>query len=92
MLVDVGRSGAVYAAGAEALPGGSLLIIIRAAMTTGELEQFARNILDELLAQQTGIPFTTGEVGACSDPSPAKQAGGVVTRAINIALQWGLTP
>ncbi len=94
VLADVSRGQQVYAAGAGPLHGGSLLVLlyVRGSDSSGYIEQLARDIASELLAQQTGIPFTTAEVGLCSDPSPAKVAGGTAVRSISITLSWGLTP
>ncbi len=94
VLADLSRGQQVYAAGAGPLHGGSLLVLlyVRGSDSSGYAEQLARDIAGELLAQQTGIPFTSAEVGLCSDPSPAKVAGGTAVRSISITLSWGLTP
>jgi hypothetical protein len=94
VLADVSRAQQVYAAGTGPLHGGSLLVVlyVPAAESTGTLEQLARDIADELLAQQDGIPFISAEVGICSDPSPAKVAGGTAVRSIAVTISWGLSP
>lgn len=92
VLEDLGRTGEPYAAGADALPGGTLQIVIRSPGSIGEVEALGRTILDELLAQQTGIPFRGGETGVASKPSPAKKAGGADIRTIALTLTWGLSP
>ena len=92
VLADLGRSPQVYAAGAHALQGGTLQVLLYAYDTVGYVEELGRTILAELLAQQTGIPFTGGEVGLSTEPSPAKVAGGANVASIAITLTWGLSP
>lgn len=85
------RSLEQYAAGASGIKSGVLTIqIIHTTFTIGQLEDFAQDILDELLAQTSGIPFLSGECGLSSDVQEAETAGGTAHRSITITLPYGL--
>lgn len=90
MLSDT-RSLESYAAGASGIKSGVCTITIHhTTHTIGQLEDFAQDILDELLAQQSGIPFLSGECGLSSDVQEAETAGGTVYRSITLSLPYGL--
>lgn len=92
VLADTGRNPVAYAVGAAPIHGGTLLVLVYASDSSGYVEQLGRDLADQLLAQQTGILFTSAEVGLSSEPSPAKIAAGSDIRSIAITLSWGLSP
>jgi len=84
-----------YAAGARPLRGGTLNVSIYApadAVSMGDLESLAENLLVELMDQAPGIPFRSGECGLCSEPPPAAEAAGGTTVLIaqGFTLPYGL--
>lgn len=81
-----------YAEGAGGIAGGELQIVIYGTDTVGNMEALGRSILDQLLAQVTGIVWQPAEAGLSSDPSPGKIAGNAAVRSVTLRLPWGLTP
>ena len=82
-----------YAAGANGLLGGTLRITIHTATTSdaGTVESLARTLLKELLAQDPGIVFRSGDTGLCSDPTAAEGATDTATIRVAITLTYGLS-
>ncbi|MEY2653898.1 MAG: hypothetical protein RLZZ524_926 [Pseudomonadota bacterium] len=82
--------------GVAALPGGTLAVTLYADTDAGSIETTARAILADLLAQATGLPITSGEVGLCSDPEAREYADDdsasnqSAHRTITITLTYGL--
>lgn len=91
VLAERSRTATLFCEGVAAIPGGELEVIIYATDTIGTLETLGRTILDQLLAQASGIPFRPAECGLSSDPSPAKIAGSSDVRSITLKLPWGLS-
>lgn len=84
----------IYASDAPGLPSGTIVITIvdSAARTIGQLEELGRTILAQLIAQASGIPFKSGEVGLVDDFRPATEAGegtGAL-RSITMSIPYGL--
>jgi len=65
-----------YAEGANAIPSGTLKAAVYTPLSIGEAEALGRSLIDELLAQQTGLMFTGGNAQLSADPGAAKQADG----------------
>lgn len=89
-----------FAEGARGLPGGDLEVVFYlpadAFPTAAACEAFADAVLDELLAQDTGLPWQTGSAGMASAPAqPARAAatGPKPTdyRSISLFLTYGLS-
>lgn len=89
-LSEMNRRYTPYAAGASGLPSGDLEIKIYSAASIGVLESLGRTIIDQLLAQQSGIPFRPGDCGLCSDQTSGMEAAGDSIRSITINLSYGL--
>ena len=88
-----------YAAGAAALAGGRLtLLLYTDVLNAAELETKAEAILAGLCALYVGLPNLSGSVGIASDPLPGQRAaanGGQTAcqyRTIAISLTYGLRP
>ncbi len=91
VLAEMSRRAEVFSEGAAALASGELQVVIYSTGTIGTAEALGRSILEELLAQATGIPFRSGDCGLSSDPSPGMIAGSSDVRAVTLSLPWGLT-
>lgn len=79
-------------------PSGTLICTIHADSTVPAMEELARNICNELLAQSTGLPLRGANAGRASDPTPAARAADQTTGdtaaefiSITITIEWGLT-
>lgn len=81
-----------YAEGAAGIAGGELEVVIYGTDTVGLMEALGQTILDQLLAQVTGIVWQPAEAGLSSDPSPGKIAGNAAVRSVTLRLPWGLNP
>jgi hypothetical protein len=85
------RSLEPYAAGAAGIKSGVISIqLIHTTYTIGQLEDFAQDILDEILTATSGIPFLSGECGLSSDVQEAETAGGTAHRSTVLTLPYGL--
>lgn len=99
ILAETAHTRRRYAeAGVAGLPGGSLSISLQVDTDPGTLETLARSLADELIAQSTGLPLVSVDVGLCSDPTPGQRAavdGDATTlakfRTITLAVEWGLS-
>lgn len=95
VLDDQNASRRIYASDAPGLLTGTLVITIvdsAANRTIGQLEEFGRTILKELLTQVTGIAFRDGEIGLVDDFRKATEAGegtGAL-RSITMSIPYGL--
>ncbi len=90
-----------FADGAQGAPSGELIITVWAPVTTtiGTMETNAELVLDELLAQDTGIALRDGSVSAAADPTSSARAANDAAqdhtqgfRRISITLEYGLEP
>lgn len=90
VLSEESRRLSPYAAGAGGIAGGVLMAVLHIVDTIGNAEAAARLMLDELLAQQSGIVFNGGECGLSAEPTPGEIAGGASLVAIAMSLPWGL--
>jgi hypothetical protein len=90
VVAETNQSGDYYASGAAGLRGGSLSIVIYTQSSVTVTEALGRTILQELLAQQSGIPFRGGSVGLCGEDSDASTAAGTQLVAVEITLEYGL--
>jgi hypothetical protein len=80
-----------YAEGARALPSNDFVIAITAALTIGQMETLAENIINELSVQfNGGIPFRSFSYDLSSDIGAAEIAGGETSRTITISGSAGL--
>lgn len=93
LVSEESRSNVYYAAGAAGLRNGSLKLTIYAgsATTLGALETLGQTILEQLLAQQSGIPFRDGEVGMAGDATDASIAAATEVRGVEVTLNYGLS-
>lgn len=93
VLDESSRSYSSYAAGAGGLASGTLRISIHVAQSSdvGTLETLARTLLGQLLAQDPGILFRSGECGLCGEASTAEIATDTATYSIDISLPYGLS-
>lgn len=88
----------VYAAGAGALPGGRLTLVLYADTDAAALEQQARLIAKGVCALYFGLANLRATVGLASGPTPGQRAaaaGGATScqyRTIEIAFSFGLRP
>lgn len=80
-------------------PRGVLTATIHAESTISTLEDLARSLCSELLAQSTGLPLRSANAGRASDPTPGQRAADATTadnlsdiREITITVEWGLSP
>jgi hypothetical protein len=85
------RTSTYYASGAAGLRGGTLKITIYTQSAVGVTELLGRAILEELLAQQTGIPFRGGYVGLCGEATDATTAAATPISAVELYLEYGLS-
>jgi hypothetical protein len=86
------RASTYYAAGAAGLRSGTLKITIYTQSAVGATELLGRAILEELLAQQSGICFRGGYVGLCGEATDAATAAGTVVSAVELFIEYGLNP
>lgn len=85
-----------YAAGAGALPGGTMRIQLFLAESISDAEAIANGIAKELGALNSGLPVTEAHAGLCEDISPGRQATiddaeALTQRSIPIHITWGLS-
>jgi hypothetical protein len=97
MRGDTGRM--KYAEGARGLPSGDLEVVFyldgAEFPTASTVETFADAVLDQLLAQDTGLPWQRGNAGLASDPTQGARAAKTGAkphdyRTISLFLQYGL--
>ena len=81
-----------YAEGARGLPQNEFAIAITAALTVGQMESLAEDIIRELSEQFTGLPFNDLSYELSSDLGPEEIAGGATTRCVVISGTAGLNP
>lgn len=81
-----------YAEGARGLPQNDFAIAISAALTVGQMECLAEDIIRELGEQFTGLPFRDLSYDIASDLGDAKSAGGCTARTVVITGTAGLNP
>ncbi|MBA3622959.1 MAG: hypothetical protein H0W48_00515 [Methylibium sp.] len=91
ILAESSRTAEAFAAGLDALSGGTLQVVIYGTGSIGTVEELGRTILGQLLAQHAGFVFRASECGLSSDPSPAQVAGGSAYRSVTLTLSWGLS-
>jgi len=84
------RGSRIYATNAQGLRSGMLKVEVYSAGTVGAVEQLGQALLEQLLAQQSGIVFRTGYVGLCGDATIAEIAAQNEVRAIEINIEYGL--
>lgn len=90
VLAETSRGVRPYAAGAGGIAGGVLEVHLHVTGTIGAVETLARTLLDELLAQQSGIVFNSSECGLSNEPTPGEIAAGEDITSITMSLPWGL--
>jgi len=90
VIAEGARTSATYAAGAAGLRGGTFLVTIYTSGTVGACEVLGQAILEELLAQASGIPFRNGSVGVCGQSTDAQEAAGMTANGIELTLEYGL--
>jgi hypothetical protein len=90
LLVERSRRVRPYAAGAAGIPGGVLEVDLAVSDTIGNAESLARTLLEQLLAQTSGIPFLEADCGVSAEPTPGEIAGGTSITTITMTLPWGL--
>lgn len=79
-----------YAEGARPLASNDFAIAIHAALTVGQMETLAENLINELGTQFTGLPFRDLNYELASDNGAAEIAGGETLRTIVITGTSGL--
>jgi hypothetical protein len=92
VLCEDQRSSTYYAAGASGLRAGTLKATIYTQSAVGVTELLGREVLEQLLAQQTGIPFRGGYVGLCGEATDATTAAATPISAVELYLEYGLNP
>ncbi len=90
VVAEGSRTSQTYAAGANGLRGGSLLVTIYTSGTVGATEVLGQAILEQLLAQPAGIPFRNGSVGLCGESTDAQDAASTTVNGIEVTLEYGL--
>ncbi len=91
VLSELSREMNPYAAGAYGLLAGELQVTLHKKHSSiAEVETLGRTILDQLLQQQSGIPFRTVGCGLSSDPTSAQEAGDSDYVRISLTLGYGL--
>lgn len=101
VLAETGNSRPRYAEGARGLPHGMLSATFHCDMTTGQLEQFARDLVSDLSLQDDGLPNLSCQVAMSSNPRPgaiAAEQGTDISppqsnfRSLTITATYGLNP
>ncbi len=58
--------------------------------SVGTLETMAGTIVEQMLAQQAGIPLRSGSHAPCGESEDAKKAAGCEVRGVEITFEYGL--
>ena len=90
-VYETTQARSAYAEGARPLPSNSFAIAITAALTVGQMETLAENLINELGTQFTGLPFRDLNYELSSDNGNAAIAGGETARTIVITGSSGLS-
>jgi hypothetical protein len=93
VLVPMSMQRTRYAEGANGILGGSLVILLYVVGTDtlGDAETLAGTLVDQLMAQHSGIPFRSASYELAGDPGAAKTVGGSTIIPIQISLEYGLS-
>lgn len=93
VLVPASMQRTRYAEGANGLLGGTLWILLYVVGTEslGDAETLAGNLVNELMAQHTGIPFRSITYELAGDPGAAKTVGGSTIIPMHITIEFGLS-
>jgi len=91
VVSETSRQSEYYAAGASGLRGGSLKVTIYTTGTVGATEVLGQAIVEELLAQQTGICFRNAGVVVCGEATDAMDAAQTTVTGIELDLEYGLS-
>lgn len=81
-----------FAIGAEGIASGTIRVTLRGAYTIGALETLGRTLAYELSSLDGPLPIRSVTTELCNDPDPGDVAGGEERRAIELLIEYGLTP
>lgn len=81
-----------YAEGAAPTREGELFFTLWMADTIGNIETLSQTIIAQLLTQDTGIPFRSGDGMLCTALGDAREAAGETLLGVSAPLTHGLTP
>lgn len=91
-VLESTQSRTPYAEGARGLPQNDFVIAISAALTVGQMELLAENIINELSTQfNGGLPFRDFSYDLSSDIGAAEDAAGETYRTVTISGSAGLS-
>ncbi len=90
VVAESQQSSDTYAAGASGLRSGALQVLIYTASDITTTEALGRTILQQLLAQASGIAFRGGSVGLCGEETAAEVAAGTKVFGVELTLEYGL--
>ena len=91
VIAEMNRTSEYYASGASGLRGGTLKITIYSTGTVGATEVLGQAIVEELLAQQTGIAFRSGSVVLAGEATDAMDAAQTTVSGVELDLEYGLS-
>lgn len=91
VLAETDHNRSRYAAGAGGMPTGSLTCVLYVATEdVGIMEQYARDLADELMILQTGLPITDVNTTLAEEPATSAKHT-TPTTSITLEIEWGLT-
>lgn len=79
-----------YAEGMRGIPSGTIVAMLHADDTAGNVEQLAQTLIDQLMSQSTGLLLRGASASLCAEAGPAREAGGESRKAIDITVTYGL--
>ncbi len=90
VVAEESRGSEQYASGAVGLRTGTLKAVIYSSGTIGAVEVLADSIIEQMLAQQSGIPIRGATRGLCGDATDAMIAASGEVRGVEIMFEYGL--
>lgn len=90
VVIEDQRGSDQYAAGASGLRSGTLRAILYSTASNGVIEAMAGTLVEQMLAQQSGIPFRSGSHQPAGIAEEAKAATGTSVNGVEIAFEYGL--